>query len=227
MTGTLSMGTGLGVSMGPVRTANGFQNPAKTLTGTFVNSGDTVTITWSGGSVETWRHSTPSGDLSRLDLVGSNYGATVGWGFGSLAPNDAYVPVSQVPRHSYAGRYAAAIGTGVGSAGASVMNLQLFAQCSVNCLSYRSEPTRSCSACPNGATSSPVRYYLAGAGRRNFYEHWCTCLTDAPCYVGGSHRKPQLQVIGDTGTFHGWVGVEASNSAANSGYFAVHFHVDV
>jgi hypothetical protein len=106
------------------------------------------------------------------------------------------------------------------------MNLQNFATCNANCLSYLSAPSQACRFCEGGQTASPIRYYLGGTGRRNYYEHWCTCLA-TDCYTGGSHRKPQLQVIGDTGTFHGWVGVEASNFEANTGYFAVNFHVDV
>lgn len=212
-----------------VRTAAGFQpgSAAKTLDGTYDNAGDTVTITWSGGLTETWRISEPATDLARLDLAGSNYGARVGWGFGSNAANDVFTPVREIPRHPYEGRYESIGSNGIGDSGPSTMNMQNFTVCNDNCLSSLSEPTTRCAACPNGAPSSPIRYYLAGTGRRNFYEHWCTCLTEARCYTGGSHRKPQLQVIGDTGTFHGWVGVEASNSAANSGFFAVHFHVDV
>ncbi|MEH0983753.1 hypothetical protein [Micromonospora sp. CPCC 205556] len=210
-----------------VRTAKNFEPTAaaKTLNGTWTTSGDTTTISWSEGSVETWRASDPVSDLTRLDLVGSNYGVTEGWGFGSLASNDTYTPISSVPLKQYRGEYAA-YNNVRGYAGPSQMDLQLFSRCSANCLSRLSEPTTACSACPTGASSSPVRYYLAGSGRRNFYEHWCTCLTSAACYTGGSHRKPQLQVIGDNGTFHGWIGVEASNFTANTGYFAVHYHLD-
>ncbi|SCL40477.1 hypothetical protein GA0074692_5818 [Micromonospora pallida] len=211
-----------------VRTAAGFQpgGLVKSLSGTYTNSGDSITITWSGDVQETWRVSEPASDLARLDFVSSNYGVTVGWGFGSSASNDAYTPVSSIPLTQYTGRYAGYSGS-VGAAGPSGMDLRSFSRCNGNCLSWLSPPTATCSSCPNGATSSPIRYYLAGAGRRNFYEHWCTCLTSSTCYTGGSHRKPQLQVIGDNGTFHGWVGVEASNSTANAGYFAVHFHVNV
>ncbi|MEV0152823.1 hypothetical protein AB0H57_03650 [Micromonospora sp. NPDC050686] len=89
-----------------------------------------------------------------------------------------------------------------------------------------SAPSTACSACGGGTTASPIRYYLARAGRRNFYEHWCSCLSSSTCYTGGSHRKPQLQVIGDNGAFHGWIGVEASNFNANEGYFGVHYHLN-
>lgn len=221
--------TSAGCDNCPVRTATGFQSgaPGKTLSGTYTNSGDTTTITWSEGSRETWRVSSPAADLARLDFVSSNYGVKVGWGFGSNASNNAYTPVGSIPRVTYSGRYAGVSGaSGAGAAGTSGMNLGLFTVCSANCLSLLSAPTATCSSCPNGAASSPIRYYLAGSGRRNFYEHWCRCLTSANCYTGGSHRKPQLQVIGDTGRFHGWVGVEASNFTANTGYFAVHYHVN-
>ncbi|MGC5019811.1 hypothetical protein [Micromonospora sp. DT47] len=211
-----------------MRTAKNFEPsaPAKTLDGTWTTSGDTTTISWSEGSVETWRASDPVSDLTRLDFVSSNYGVTVGWGFGSLASNNTYTPISSVPLKPYVGEYAASNNVR-GYAGPSQMNLSSFSRCSANCLSLLSASTTACSACPNGATSSPVRYYLAGSGRRNFYEHWCTCLTSTTCYTGGSHRKPQLQVIGDNGTFHGWIGVEASNFTAGTGYFAVHHHLDI
>ena len=212
----------------PVRTAKGFEPsaPGKSLSGTYTNSGDTVTINWSEGSQETWRVSHPASDLARLDFVSSNYGVKVGWGFGSAASNDAYTPISQIPKHSYYGRYHG-VGPGNAAAGPSVMNLQDYRQCNTNCMSLLSGPSTACSACASGQPSSPIRYYLAGSGKRNYYEHFCTCLTSGQCYTGGSHRKPYLQVIGDTGTFHGWVGVEASNFTANTGYFSVSYHVDV
>jgi len=208
-----------------VRTAAGFQTSGKSLSGRYTNNGTQTTITWSTGSVETWTISQPASDLARMDLASSNYDANVGWAFGSAASNDAFSTMSAVPRKSYYGRYAAF--HTAGGAGPSVMHLQDYRQCHTNCLSLLSAPSTACSACPDGSSSSPIRYYLAGAGKKTYYEHWCRCLTTANCYTGGSHRKPLLQVLGDTGTFHGWVGVEASNFSANSGYFAVNFHVDV
>ena len=211
-----------------VRTATGFEpgNPGKTLNGTFAVSGSVLTVDWGSGVQETWNVSNPVADLARIDLVSSTYGARVGYGFGSNASNDSYVRVDQIPRQTYSGRHHSYNG-GPAATGPSAIGLGGFAVCNINCLSLLSAPSTACSTCPNGASSSPIRYYLAGAGRRNFYEHWCRCLTPSTCYTGGSHRKPQLQVIGDTGIFHGWVGVEASNSVANTGYFSVHFHVDV
>jgi hypothetical protein len=210
-----------------VRTAYGFHLGARALDGTYTNSGDTITINWSEGSRETWRVSHPASDLARMDFVSSNYGVTVGWAFGSAAPHDVYTPMGSIPRVSYRGRFAGVGHDGRGAAGPSVINTQTFVRCHGNCLSLLSAPSTACSTCPNGASSSPIRYYLAGIGRRTFYEHWCRCLTPSTCYTGGSHRKPMLQVIGDNGAFHGWVGVEASNFTANTGYFAVNYHVDV
>ena len=178
------------------------------------------------GARETWNVTNPASDLARIDLASSNYGARVGYGFGSNASNDSFVRVDRIPRIDYPGRHNTYSG-GPAKAGPSTLGLSPFVACSINCLSYLSPPTTTCSTCPTGATSSPIRYYLAGTGRRNFYEHWCRCLTPAKCYTDGSHRKPLLQVIGDTGTFHGWVGVEASNSTANTGYFSVFYHVAV
>lgn len=209
-----------------VRTATGFQpsGSGKSLNGTYVTSGDSVVINWSEGSQETWRVSTAATDLMRMDFVSSNYGVTVGWGFGSAASSDASVAVNTIPLAPYRGRYAGYSGT-TGGAGTSLMDLTNFQRCNPSCVSAELASS-ACSACSNGQPS-PIRYYLAGAGRRNFYEHWCTCLSSTTCYTGGSHRKPQLQVLGDDGTFHGWVGVEASNTTANTGYFAVHYHVNV
>ncbi|MEH0935899.1 hypothetical protein [Micromonospora psammae] len=209
-----------------VRTATGFQPGAgnRSLSGTYTTSGDTVTISWSEGSRETWRVGAAGSNLARMDFVSSNYGVTVGWGFGSSASNNAYVPVGDIPKVMYAGEYAGYSGS-TGVRGSSNMHINLFSRCGATCLSLLGQPTTACSACGGGATSAPIRYYLAGAGRRNFYEHWCTCLTSAACYTGGSHRKPYLQVIGDDGSFQGWVGVEASNFTANTGYWAVNYHV--
>jgi hypothetical protein len=56
-----------------------------------------------------------------------------------------------------------------------------------------------------------VRYIgEIGSGRRNIEEYWCQGLAQGrECYEANSHARPMLQVIDDTGTFRGWVGVEA------------------
>ncbi|MET9951580.1 hypothetical protein ABZ135_08525 [Streptomyces sp. NPDC006339] len=75
--------------------------------------------------------------------------------------------------------------------------------------------------CPHyGGGTTPnitsIQYYLqklANTDRRDTLWHWCTCLAmerNETCYTGNSHVKPMYQVIDDTGTFRGWVGVEAS-----------------
>jgi len=79
-------------------------------------------------------------------------------------------------------------------------------------LGLRFAPAEACGSCPNGEGSSPVRYYLAWlGGRKDAMEHFCECLVSSgKCYAGNAHLKSYLQVLGDTGSFHGWVGVEAS-----------------
>src|SRR6476660_9800406 len=148
-----------------VRTAAGFEpgGVVKSLSGTYTNAADTIAITWSGGVQETWTASQAASDLARLDFVSSNYGVTVGGGFGSSASNDAYTPISGIPLAQYTGRYAGYSGS-TGAAGPSGMDLRSFARCNANCLSWLSPPTATCSSCASGATSSPIRYYLAGTG---------------------------------------------------------------
>ncbi|MFD0851272.1 hypothetical protein ACFQ07_03535, partial [Actinomadura adrarensis] len=61
-------------------------------------------------------------------------------------------------------------------------------------------------------------YYVSpadtsGGHRRDTLWHWRTALADARgefCYTGNSHVKPMIQIVGDDGRFHGWVGIEAS-----------------
>lgn len=69
--------------------------------------------------------------------------------------------------------------------------------------------------CPAGSKGdTSIQYYIAQVGaadRRDTEWHWCTCLRQAePCYSGGSHVQPLLQVLDDDGVFRGWIGVEAS-----------------
>lgn len=208
-----------------IRTAPAFQPgvPAKVLSGTYAVDNDLTTITWSDGSTENWRVTEPTTTLSRFDFVSSNYGVTGGYGFGSNASNNAFVDIASIPKLYYPGQYSqwnrrAGQSTGTAVTGTSGISFSAFQACTTNCATLLGAPTTACSSCTSG-NSSPIRYYMAGAGRRNFYEHWCTCLTSATCYTGGSHRKPTLQVLDDNGAFHGWVGVEASNAVANEGYF--------
>ncbi|MFI6105542.1 hypothetical protein [Streptomyces sp. NPDC051310] len=69
------------------------------------------------------------------------------------------------------------------------------------------QPNTSCA----GTDKDRVRYIAEiGGGRRNTEEYWCQSLAQGqPCYKYNSHPRPMLQVIDDTGTFQGWVGVEA------------------
>jgi hypothetical protein len=69
------------------------------------------------------------------------------------------------------------------------------------------QPNTTCT----GTGKNRVRYIaeLPG-GRRNTEEYWCQYLAQGQtCYQHNSHPRPILQIIDDTGTFQGWVGVEA------------------
>ncbi|MGO1051936.1 hypothetical protein [Crossiella sp. CA198] len=223
-----------------IHTSGGFQAGAltKSLNGTYTNDGTQVVITWDGGQTETWAVGKPTAKLSSIGLRSSSYGATVGQGYGSNAPHDTFVPLNKVPRHKYLGRqnsitYVVKTGKIETDTGTSIMDLTSTAwkQCNGDCLSAGLPvgSPEACSACKPGETRA-IRYYLASeGGRKNYYEHHCTCLraTGSDCYDGGSHVKPQLQVIDDDGVLHGWVGVEASNRQAKRGTLGVHWHTDV
>jgi hypothetical protein len=236
---TKATAAGTGCDGCTVRTAGGFETgaPAKPLSGRYTTTGSTVAITWDGGVTETWAVSTPAPGLSAISLTGSSYGANVGQGYGSNVTAATFVPLSKVPRHKYLGRTALVTpgdrGGYVTDDSASGLDLTApgWKQCNGQCLSLLSPASsKACTACADGKPGL-IRYYLASeGGRRNFYEHFCTCLVGGKtnaCYGRGSHLKPQLQVIDDAGVLRGWVGVEASNQAARQGTLGVHWHVDV
>ncbi|MGW0519721.1 hypothetical protein [Crossiella sp. NPDC003009] len=223
-----------------IHTAGGFQTGAevKSLTGKYTTSGNQVTVTWDGGVTEKWTVATPEPGISAISLTGSNYGANVGQGYGSNASNDLAIPMNEVPKKAYRGRFAhnffvQSTGKLSSGTGASKIDLALdgWKQCNGNCLSglFDAGPN-ACTACPDGKPGK-IRYYMASeGGRKNFYEHFCTCLVQGgstPCYTGGSHRKPQLQVIDDAGKFRGWVGIEAQHREPRRGTLGVHWHVDL
>ncbi len=175
---------------------------------------------------------------SVIALTGSNYGANVGKGYGSNVSTKVAVQLKDMPKKYYPGEYAYNAWDEknqklVSGRGTSGINLRLFDQCNDNCLSAAVEITdpgsTACSACPPGEKRA-IRYYLASdGGRKNYYEHFCTCLLQGgnKCYPGGSHLKPQLQVIDDAGTFRGCVGIEAQHRVAHRGTLAVHWYTDV
>ncbi|SER17121.1 hypothetical protein [Lentzea albida] len=223
-----------------IHTAGGFQNGAevKELRGRYTTTGDQLAITWSNGATESWTVTRPETGISVIALTASNYGANVGKGYGSNVRTTVSVPVNDIPKKRYPGefRYNAwdAVNEKMTSDwGTSGINLQQFQKCNDNCLSGAVEITdpnsKACSACKPGEQRA-VRYYLASdGGRKNYYEHFCTCLLQGTnkCYTGGSHLKPQLQVIDDAQRFRGWVGIEAQQRVANRGTLGVHWYTDV
>lgn len=235
-TGLTSNGTGCDGC--PIRTSGVFKTGnatyPKELRGTYTNDGTNVTITWSGGSQETWRVSTPEAGISAMTLAGSNYHANVGQAYGSNVTSSTAVPIADVPLHRYVGRSRVVAVTANGYVGDDIpsgFDLTGWRRCNANCLSAALPASdRACTACGAGE-ERVIRYYLASeGGRKNYIEHFCTCLLqggDNPCYAGGSHLKPQLQVIDDAGVLRGWVGTEASNRTLHGGTMGINWHVDV
>ncbi|WP_394616211.1 hypothetical protein JNUCC0626_42110 [Lentzea sp. JNUCC 0626] len=222
-----------------IHTAGGFQNGAevKELRGTYTVTGDRLAITWSNGSTENWTVTRPETGISVLALTGSSYGANVGKGYGSNVRTTVSVALKDIPKKRYPGefRYNAWDAKNeklTSDWGTSGINLQEFKRCNDNCLSAAiavADGSTACSACKPGEQKA-VRYYLASdGGRKNYYEHFCTCLLQGgnTCYAGGSHLKPQLQVIDDAQKFRGWVGIEAQQRIANRGTLGVHWYTDV
>ncbi len=222
-----------------IHTAGGFQAGAKTkeLNGKYAVSGNKLTITWSNGAVEYWNVATPEPGISVIGLTGSSYGANVGQGYGSNASSDLSVPITKLPKKVYLGRYhhnLYIVDTGKLSSDTAPSKLDLaqagWKQCNENCLSGAFPASENaCTKCGAGEQRVNRTYLASEGGRKNYYEHFCTCLRQGttPCYAGGSHVKPELQVIDDSGRFRGWVGVEAQNRVAQRGTLGVHWHTDV
>ena len=207
----------------------------KDLTGAFDVSGSTLHIAWVGGADEYWTISSPSSDLTKLSFLTSDYSADRGYGYGSNAywSTTSYASITEIftsERRAYAGPYVQNnYGTTV--AGFTTLNLgpsMPWQQCGLSCLKLI-DPTSSCSAC--SVTPKFIVYYLAfkTIGRRNYYEHWCSCGTPSTCYNGNAHVKPMLQIIGDNEGFHGWVGAEASlySGQAGAAYLGLFYLTDV
>jgi hypothetical protein len=72
----------------------------------------------------------------------------------------------------------------------------------------------SCSCGDAWPTKDRIRYFAdVTGGRRNTEWFWCKCLAQGTaCYKSNSHVRPLLQIVDDQGTFQGWVGVEASTA---------------
>lgn len=185
----------------------------KALVGKWAMKDAKLAIDWSDGASESWKLADLC-DRVRLDLAGSDYNVTHGIGYGSLAGLDQGASVAE--RMSLAsvnlhGPYAVLSGDKLSSGETSFDFPGDWKGCS-DSVAVRFAPAEPCGSCPNGETTSPVRYYIAWlGGRKEVMEHFCECLvTSGKCYNGNARLKSYLQVLGDTGAFHGWVGVEAS-----------------
>jgi hypothetical protein len=197
-----------------VQTANGFQATSQPehLSGTYTMTGTTLRIEWTGNGWEQWQVSEPmSGKLAMLTYLGSSFGATHGYGYGSNAAWSTRASMAQIAafdhrklKHDYH-LWKTDNGTPYLDEGAGNPFWVLgWDPCSSNrCL---------------GATTSGTQYYLSTANttstdRRDTIWHWRTELADGRgehCYTGNSHVKPLEQIIDSDGGFHGWVGIEAS-----------------
>ncbi|UED84151.1 hypothetical protein [Streptomyces profundus] len=201
-----------------VRTAHGYQSTGapQSLSGSYTLDAGLLRITWDGGQGwEEWRVAEAAdGALATLDFERSSFGATHGFGYGSNAAWSARASAATVAAadhaafdHDYflwkvsAENTSPHIDTGSGSP-----------------FWMRDWSVCGSGRCLAGRTASATDYYVTPANtatnhRRDTLWHWRTSLADGRgehCYTGNSHVKPMIQIIDDEGTFHGWVGVEAS-----------------
>lgn len=221
----------------PVYSAFGFPSPASqytTWSGTFTYHAGVLSIRWSSGATEVWSITNPVSDMAMATLDGNSYGLTHGRGYGSNASWTYRVRASDYPKKSYPGKY---VGKAVDSTGAQTSLVTDWQPFSINlaALQWKSSsdpnvihadfPTTACTgAC--ATNRSGLRYHFATneANRQATYNHFCKCLaSDAtyPCYSGNSHTYSLMNLVGDTGTFHGWVGVEAQNMPGASKSYKV------
>jgi hypothetical protein len=182
---------------------------------------------------ETWTVSEPRAGLGRMALASDSYSITYGIGYGSnfslaatskatmtqvRARPESFLLEGQAENGGNISSYTRGQNGGLNMSGWNVCddgsclgNVQYNAGCS---------PASCCpagagyDACVQKLNDSGNRrfYYMTGdfGGRRNSYTYWCECLSYNACYTLNSHIKPLLQVVDDTGTFQGWVGVEVS-----------------
>lgn len=192
-----------------VRTAERFQDGngtyPRTLFGTYSAVGAVVSITWSGGSTETWTL-TSYKLASRLELANSNYGATHGWSWGSTEGFSSYSTISEIRLRggSYSGPFQQN-NWGSSTSGTTSLGVNGFGLCNNNTLSQ---------------TTSTTKLYLAGLNnsRQTYYNRQRFDVDQAACIgSGGGHLNQFLQIIDDQGLFRGWVGVEASLYEKKSG----------
>ncbi|MER7520797.1 hypothetical protein [Streptomyces sp. NPDC126499] len=220
-----------------IKTAGGFTGaPTELRTGVYELRTVTIDgvatpivwISWNHATAwtEQWKIETGT-NLARLSFL-YNTKATTGYAYGSNAALTTRRAMSSVQAHpaeiklqgtSWAKDVTQPIGGTFGHT--------RFRTCDTTtwCLTYL-QPSSSAACqkeggCPNyggGTTAniSSIQYYiqkLSNTDRRDTMWHWCSCLAlerGETCYTGNSHVKPMYQVIDDTGTFRGWVGVEAS-----------------
>lgn len=205
-----------------VATAGGYESTgaAKTLTGSYTVSGSTLRVTWNGGQWEEWTLTAKAGGaLANVELRGSNFGATHGFGNGSNGAWGARKPLSAIAATDWS-RY--------------VHRYYLWKTSEVSADPYidtgdgqpfwlRDWNVCTGGQCIAGETGTPgsysaTEYYIAPASspatdRRDTLWGWRlrhAIDRGERCYTGNSHVKPMLQVVDDNGVFHGWVGVEGS-----------------
>jgi hypothetical protein len=215
-----------------VQTAHGFENPApQSLHGAFTVTGDLLRITWDTAGTEVWKTtSTAAGALARLDLSSNTFGATHGFGYGSNAewaanatPADLATTYGSLPMaHEYYLWKTNSSGTPYIDTSGPTPPLRAGAPgrlCgSGNCVGSTIEPDGA-GPCADYRQLFYVARIPGTTDRRNALWHWCegnAIGRGEYCYTGNSHVKPQLQIIDDSGRFHGWVGVEASLDQTDS-----------
>jgi hypothetical protein len=202
-----------------VLTGNNFSSTSAPdhLHGVYTVSGSVLRVTWDGGSWEEWTvGSAVDGKLTKLTFRDSNFGANLGFGYGSDAEWSTRASMSQI---------AAAPWT-------SMIHTYYLWKTDSNGVPYVDHSTGSAfwyqkyTVCTSGrcvaGTTGKAQYYISTANttsndRRNALWHWFTANADGRgeyCYTGNSHVKPMMQIVDNDGGFHGWVGVEASINEA-------------
>lgn len=212
-----------------VQTAAGYQSTGatSTLEGEYTVSGDILRISWNTNQWwEEWKLTSKAGGaLAEIEFLGSNFGATHGFGYGSQAAWNARVPMAEIAaadHDSFVHRYHLWKTTGdnpephIDSGDGNPFWMRDWTACGSNDLCL-------------GGTTTGTQYYFAAARepaghRRDTLWHWWTSHADNRgeyCYTGNSHVKPAIQIVDDNGEFHGWVGVEASlNQTTDQGALA-------
>jgi hypothetical protein len=217
-----------------IKTAGGFTgNPTDLRSGGYElrteNGRPIVWISWSGSSpwTEKWAIDTQPG-LTKLSFVYSTKAST-GYGYGSNAALSSRRAMSSVQGMPGTIQLSGSTWSGdnVTTTAPSVFQHHSFRTCTTTtwCLTML-QPTSSKACqkdggCPTygggtAANVSSIQYYIGRVSnddRRDTLWHWCTCLAMEHgefCYTGNSHVKPMLQILDDSASFRGWVGVEAS-----------------